>query len=288
MGITIWKVEGMSSGSKSEAPAKKVIPFWKNLVAGGGAGVLEVIIMYPLDVVKTRSQLATGSSRGVLATLSAIVKEEGFARLYRGLSSPIVAEAPKRAAKFTFNEKYKQLLGAEHYALAGTLAGMSEATVNCPFEVVKVRMQAKENLGKYSNTMEAAIHAVKTDGVVRGLFRGFVPQALRNGAWNGTYFGVIGYLRTVFPSATSDKLQSFAIGVIGGAAGTTLNTPLDVVKSRMQNATTPLKTFPTLGAIYRGEGFKALYRGYVARLLRLGPGGGVMLVAFDYILQLLD
>jgi solute carrier family 25 2-oxodicarboxylate transporter 21 len=80
----------------------------------------------------------------------------------------------------------------------------------------------------------AAVHAVQTDGVVKGLFRGFVPQALRNGAWNGTYFGVIGYLRAQFPSAQSDKLQSFAIGVVGGAAGTSLNTPLDVVKSRMQ------------------------------------------------------
>jgi solute carrier family 25 2-oxodicarboxylate transporter 21 len=130
------------------------VPFWKNLVAGGGAGVLEVVIMYPLDVVKTRSQLSTTSQRGVLATLQSIVREEGFARLYRGLSSPIVAEAPKRAAKFTFNEKYKQLLGQEHYAMAGTLAGMSEALVNCPFEVVKVRMQAKENLGKYASTFQ--------------------------------------------------------------------------------------------------------------------------------------
>jgi solute carrier family 25 2-oxodicarboxylate transporter 21 len=50
----------------------------------------------------------------------------------------------------------------------------------------------------------------------------------------------------------------------------------------------PLKTFPTLVSIYQTEGFRALYRGYVARLLRLGPGGGVMLVAFDYIITMLD
>ena len=47
-----------------------------------------------------------------------------------------MAEAPKRAAKFTFNEKYKQLLGQQRYGLAGTLAGMSEALINCPFEVI--------------------------------------------------------------------------------------------------------------------------------------------------------
>ena len=128
------------------------------------------------------------------------------------------------------------------------------------------------------------------------MFRGLVPQALRNGAWNGTYFFTIGYLRDAFPSPAnadpgSEKLRSFAIGVIGGTAGTTLNTPLDVVKSRMQNATGTERprVHTTLINIYKNEGgIRALYRGYVARIIRLGPGGGVMLVAFDFIIGLLE
>ncbi len=86
--------------------------------------------MYPLDVVKTRSQLAEGKSQRIWPTMTAIVRDEGFWRLYRGLASPIVAEAPKRAAKFTFNEQYKSLLGPDHYVVAGALAGASEAVVN--------------------------------------------------------------------------------------------------------------------------------------------------------------
>ncbi len=45
--------------------------------------------------------------QGIWQTLTTIVRDEGPARLYRGIASPIVAEAPKRAAKFTFNEKFK-------------------------------------------------------------------------------------------------------------------------------------------------------------------------------------
>jgi len=68
-----------------------------SFVAGAIAGISEVLTMYPLDVVKTRSQLYVGKSMGTIATLSNIVKQEGFSRLYRGIIPPICMEAPKRA-----------------------------------------------------------------------------------------------------------------------------------------------------------------------------------------------
>ena len=76
--------------------------------------------------------------------------------------------------------------------------------------------------------------------------------------------------------------------------GTMLNTPFDVVKSRMQNqlaaeaAGGALKyrnVFQSLGVVLREEGFGALYKGLGARLLRLGPGGGIMIVAFDQVME---
>jgi hypothetical protein len=114
--------------------------------------------MYPLDVVKTRMQLASGATaagapKSVFATLRHIAQTEGTANLYRGIISPILAEAPKRACKFASNEQYKKLVAradGSHTALrlyiAGAMAGATEAFVNTPFEVVKVRMQSKENL----------------------------------------------------------------------------------------------------------------------------------------------
>ena len=48
---------------KGERP----LPFWMQFVAGGTAGVSEIVVMYPLDVVKTRFQLQVGS----LATANA-------------------------------------------------------------------------------------------------------------------------------------------------------------------------------------------------------------------------
>jgi solute carrier family 25 2-oxodicarboxylate transporter 21 len=76
-------------------------------------------------------------------------------------------------------------------------------------------------------------------------------------------------------------------GAIGGTIGTVLNTPLDVVKSRIQNTTkipgqVPKYNwaFPALGTVFKEEGFGALYKGFIPKVLRLGPGGGILLVVF--------
>jgi hypothetical protein len=57
-------------------------PFLVHVLAGGGAGLVEVLIMYPLDVVKTRWQLHHGSSRQSLFGFFAdMVKNEGYLSL---------------------------------------------------------------------------------------------------------------------------------------------------------------------------------------------------------------
>lgn len=52
--------------------------------------------MYPTDIAKTRAQLATSSGHSMFRLLADVVRNEGVAALYRGVASPIVAEAPKR------------------------------------------------------------------------------------------------------------------------------------------------------------------------------------------------
>ena len=74
--------------------------------------------------------------------------------------------------------------------------------------------------------------------------------------------------------------------------GTILNTPMDVVKSRIQNSPRVpggvLKynwAWPALGTVMREEGFGALYKGFAPKVLRLGPGGGILLVVFTGVMD---
>ncbi|CAM9668300.1 unnamed protein product [Phaeothamnion confervicola] len=227
-------------------PSSTPLPFWKTVIAGGTAGVVEILCMYPTDVAKTRQQLSGGKTIGMVAIFKDIIKNEGARNLYRGVVSPILAEAPKRAIKFSCNETYKDVVRAPdgslpgyRAAVAGSMAGMTECSVNTPFETIKVRMQAKENLGRYTSVSQCAMSLVKEDGIA-GLYKGLEAQLWRNAVWNGVYFGMIGWIKQGFAappgaSNTTKRGYDFGAGVVGGTLATLANTPFDVVKSRMQN-----------------------------------------------------
>jgi solute carrier family 25 2-oxodicarboxylate transporter 21 len=48
-----------------------------------------------------------------------------------------------------------------------------------------------------------------------------------------------------------------------------------------------LWAWPSVVTVAREEGLRALYKGLGPRLVRLGPGGGIMIVAFDWVAELI-
>ena len=64
-----------------------------------------------------------------------------------------------------------------------------------------------------------------------------------------------------------------------------------MVKSRVQNQIfPPFKygwTLPAVTMIAREEGMAALYKGFLPKVLRLGPGGGILLVVFDQVSEMI-
>ena len=82
------------------------------------------------------------------------------------------------------------------------------------------------------------------------------------------------------------KFVNFFAGFVGGTLATVVNNPFDVVASRMRNVlpgeSSPLRwSLQSLAHIASHEGIGALYKGFIPKVLRLGPGGGIMIVAFD-------
>lgn len=282
------------------------IPFSVTFLAGSLAGISEILVMYPLDVVKTRFQLNSAKSEynGIMDCLFSIVKKEGFFRLYRGILPPILMEAPKRATKFTSNDQwgkfYRKVFGKEKMNLSlsvitGATAGATESFVVVPFELVKIRLQDKTNASKYKGTSDCLKNIIKNEGVF-ALYNGLEATLLRHISWNAGYFGVIFSVQEQFYKFSlkgNDQFNNFLAGALGGTVGTLLNTPFDVAKSRIQN--TPRRpghvlkynwTIPSMWTIYKEEGFFALYRGFLPKVIRLGPGGGILLLVFDQIIRL--
>lgn len=55
----------------------------RQIAAGGSAGLVEVCIMHPLDLIKTRLQLPGGHFNGVIDCFRKTLKVEGFTGFYK-------------------------------------------------------------------------------------------------------------------------------------------------------------------------------------------------------------
>ncbi|KAJ2080955.1 hypothetical protein H4R24_002709 [Coemansia sp. RSA 988] len=284
----------------------KPLPFHFQFAAGAIAGVSEILCMYPLDVAKTRLMLQVSKGAGedqyksIIDVFSRIIKEEGPTRLYRGILPPIMVEAPKRAIKFASNDTYapmymrlfnKDKLTQSLAIMTGVSAGITEAMIVATPELVKIRLQAKENAGRYAGTMDCVRKIYAEEGL-RAFANGLEATVWRHALWNGGYFGSIFAIKKMMPKSESKKGElaiNFVSGAIGGTIGTTLNTPPDVVKTRIQNynpskGPAPYTTFfGGVKTIIKEEGVRALYKGYIPKVLRLGPGGGILLVVYDQV-----
>lgn len=75
--------------------------------------------------------------------------------------------------------------------------------------------------------------------------------------------------------------------------GSVANIPIDVAKSRIQGPQPvpgQIKYRATVGTmvlVCREEGFAALYKGLVPKVMRLGPGGAIMLLVYEYMYDFL-
>ncbi|XP_047480815.1 mitochondrial 2-oxodicarboxylate carrier-like isoform X1 [Penaeus chinensis] len=287
---------------KQSALSLKVVGI--NLASGGSAGFTEICIMHPLDVVKTRFQIQT---KGVPADpnyytsvydcMRKMARNEGILSLYKGVLPPVLVETPKRAVKFLTFEIYKQLFDKPTPAaffLAGLGSGTTEAILVNPFEVVKVAQQANRAQHKTSpGTWAVAREIVRTQGLgFRGLNKGVTATIGRNGLFNMVYFGLFHTVNTRIEQPKEkwqQNVQKFFIGLVAGVLGCFVNIPFDVAKSRIQGPQ-PVPgeikyrtTFGAIATVYREEGFLALYKGIVPKVLRLGPGAGIMMIVYENV-----
>ena len=106
-------------------------------VSAGVAAAVELSLMQPLDLVKTRMQLAgagTNAERfsGTVGAARSIARAEGLAGLYRGFGTGLAIVVPRRGFKFAANEFFRSQLGSQRGGgplsfrrslLAGGLAG---------------------------------------------------------------------------------------------------------------------------------------------------------------------
>ncbi|KAI1841765.1 hypothetical protein JX265_007131 [Neoarthrinium moseri] len=187
--------------------------------------------------------------------------------------------------------------------LAGGIAACGAVTATHPFETVKIRMQLQGELQSkghqphhYRGPFQAVSMIVRNEGL-RGIYRGigcaYIYQVLLNGCRLGFYEPMRQTLASVL--LKDGAKQNLGInmfcgassGIIGAAAGS----PFFLVKTRLQSYSKFVavgtqheyrNALDGLRQIYGAEGFRGLYRGMSAAMIRTGFGSSVQLPTYFF------
>ncbi|XP_077220967.1 mitochondrial substrate carrier family protein [Tasmannia lanceolata] len=165
------------------------IPFPPSLVAGACAGVSSTLLTYPLELLKTRLTIQRGVYDNFLHAFLKIVREEGPAELYRGLTPSLIGVVPYAATNYfaydTLRKAYRKAFKKEEIGniatlLIGSLAGAIASSATFPLEVARKHMQVGALSGRqvYKNMLHALTSILEQEGL-GGLYRGLGPSCMK-------------------------------------------------------------------------------------------------------------
>ncbi|CAL5389858.1 unnamed protein product [Camellia sinensis] len=152
------------------------------LAAGACAGMTSTFVTYPLDVLRLRLAVEPGYKTMSEVALN-MLREEGVASFYNGLGPSLIGIAPYIAVNFCIFDLIKKSLPEKYQkrtetSLVTALVSATLSTLMCyPLDTVRRQMQMRGT--PYKTVLDAIPGIVERDGLV-GLYRGFVPNALKN------------------------------------------------------------------------------------------------------------
>ncbi|CAG8742296.1 37921_t:CDS:2 [Gigaspora margarita] len=277
-----------------------------HFMAGGGAGLTEALCCHPLDTIKVRMQLSKKAKRpGFFEVAINIMRKEKPLALYKGLGAVVTGIVPKMAIRFSSFELYKSWMANKTTGkvsttatfFAGLGAGTTEAIlVVTPMDVIKIRLQAQRHsmadpldIPKYRNAAHAAYTIVREEGF-RALYKGVLLTALRqatNQAVNFTvYQEMKQHMKKFQGTKDGQELPTYQHLLMGGISPIA-NAPIDTIKTRIQRSASTERGWSKVVSVttnlVKNEGFLALYKGLLPRLMRVGVGQAVTFAAYERI-----
>ena len=164
----------------------------ERFVAGGGAGAIGQVAVYPLEICKTRLAIAApGVYAGLLDCLRSVVQREGVGALYKGLGTSVIGIVPYAGIDLAVNSALKDVAsrvysarGEEPGVSAVLACGMISSTMamlcTYPINLVRTRLQASGMPGtpEYAGPLDVVRQAVRAGGL-SALYQGLLPNLLK-------------------------------------------------------------------------------------------------------------
>lgn len=251
---------------------------------GGAAGVL---IGHPLDTVKVIMQTSSKQT-----TLRSVMRNCSISSLYQGIKAPLSGLTAINAIVFGVHGSIMRFCPEESQrqkliwcGVAGSCAGLAQSFISSPIELVKTRAQLNA-----VPIWQLTKQVLKTEGGLKGLYRGFWITVARDCPAFATYFlsfeWLMGRLRN------SDQRPSTADMLIAGGSAGAISWlaiyPLDVVKSRIQADRSYTSALQCFRHLVKSEGVGVLMRGCSPTLLRAFPSNAATFAMVTWTLYAIE
>jgi solute carrier family 25 carnitine/acylcarnitine transporter 20/29 len=258
--------------------------------AGIVSGCTKLLVGHPFETVKVRCQIDPTTKP--LKCLVDTVKKEGFRALYKGASPPLFGWALMDSVQMgtltnlrLFLDNGSGLTLTDH-ALAGLGAGLVVPFVATPIEVLKGNLQIQKDKSVFTGPLDCFKKLVRENGI-RGIYKGLDGCLLFR-----SFFWVLWGSYEVYKNQLEKWGMHSSVPFIAGglAANTfwTISFPADVMKNKLMTRRNDdlFRNIPTcFNYIYKTEGIKGFYRGFIPCLIRSFPTNGAAILAFDCVLK---
>lgn len=284
---------------------------------GGVSAQVAACFTNPIDVIKIRLQLqgeqaitiATAASStkpkaktsGLLGMFFKVVREEGPLSLWKGIVPSLLREITYSSFRLGAYEPIRNAFLTDEEAQSGRsplwkkfVAGASTGAIGSglanPIDLIKVRQQASVSKEGMS-TFKMFGDIWRSEGW-KGMCRGIVPTMQRGGLLTATQLGTYDHIKQYLLSTGvlhEGTLLHFTSGCIAGLAVALVTSPVDTIRTRLMNQ----PVIHGKGILYNGsvdcflktiriEGPLAIYKGFTAQWLRVGPHTTISLVCFEF------
>ncbi|XP_010935345.1 mitochondrial phosphate carrier protein 1, mitochondrial [Elaeis guineensis] len=244
-------------------------PEYYAVCAVGGmlsAGTTHLAIT-PLDVLKVNMQVNPVKYNSIFSGLNILVKEHGPSSLWRGWAGKFFGYGVQGGCKFGLYEYFKKmysdiLVGYNRsiiFFISSASAQVIADVALCPFEAVKVRVQAQPKFAK--GLIDGFPRLFASEGL-SGFYRGLLPLWGRNLPFSILMFSSFEHTvdilyRNVIQKKREDCSRAQQLGVTciagytSGAIGTLVSNPADNIVASLYNkkATSVLQAVKSIGVL---------------------------------------
>lgn len=287
------------------------------LIASSALAVVDNLMFYPFDLLKTREHVDRANLQGQnpfritwnqirdAVRVPCSKSKSGFRieplGLYRGFWTSTACNLPNYVLYLAVYSFVKEELGynpAEPHSvrtiaspiLAGALADLASLALYVPAEVLTKRVQLKDS--RFTNGFQAARWILQTQGW-KGLYAGTGATILTSTIGSSVWWGVYEYTKGGLSQLDASPLRTFAAQIGSGAFATavacTVVNPVDVVRSRLQTQEGQSKeyrnVFHGLRQVVRQEGFLSVTRGLLPKLVSRTPLGAITAYLYELVFR---